>query len=54
MSDRVEIMSRNNPLSSMSVVLVQVGEINFLRYVFRPVRHSVLYGLFVCLCVIVS
>ena len=54
MSDRVEIVYWNNPLSHTSVVLVPVGEMNFLRYVFRPVRHSALYGLFVCLCVIVS
>ena len=47
MNHQVEVMWQNDCLSRTFVIVVLVGEMNFLRYVFRPADILLLYGLFV-------
>ena len=46
MNGQVEVMWQNDPLSRTFVILVQVGEMNFLKYVFHPADIILLYSLF--------
>ena len=46
MNGQVEVMWQNDHLSRTFVILVPVGEMNFLKYVFHPADILLLYSLF--------